>query len=153
MNEIGMNFVEQLSFCKWPYQSLCPTKNTQKVCSQVGTNWKWVVNDLGIWLSIQPLYSLQWVYSDTQHSFKLDDHIFIVLQRILKMSVFMLSVVRYAACRYAHCRYVGCRYAECRGVFSIKGVCKQLEDFLVSRLLLFPTIFRLGRKFFTNTLA
>ncbi len=55
MNKIGTNFLGQLSFCKWPYQSLCPTKNTpKKVCSQVGTNWKQVVNDLGIWLSTRP---------------------------------------------------------------------------------------------------
>ncbi len=26
----------------------------QKVHPQLGTNWKWVVNDLGIWLSIRP---------------------------------------------------------------------------------------------------
>jgi len=30
VNEVGMNFAGQLSFCKQPYQSLCPTKNKPK---------------------------------------------------------------------------------------------------------------------------
>ncbi len=30
VNEIGMNYVGQLSFCKQPDQSLCQTKNTPK---------------------------------------------------------------------------------------------------------------------------